>query len=57
VAAEVRRLAAATFEVHGLPVLELRYSPVYAPARNDARIVDLLRRQAGFQGGEPSASP
>ena len=56
-AAEVRRLAAATFEVHGLPVLELRYSPVYAPARNDARIVDLLRRQAGFQGGEPSASP
>jgi TolB-like protein/tetratricopeptide (TPR) repeat protein len=38
------------FELHSLPLLELMYSPLYAPARNDPRIADLLRRQAEFRG-------
>jgi TolB-like protein/tetratricopeptide (TPR) repeat protein len=37
------------FELHNLPLLELMYSPIYAPARKDPRIADLLRRQAALR--------
>jgi serine/threonine-protein kinase len=37
------------FELHNLPLLELMYSPLYAPARNDPRIVDLVRRQVALR--------
>jgi tetratricopeptide (TPR) repeat protein len=37
------------FELHNLPLLELIYSPLYASARSDPRIVDILRRQAAFR--------
>jgi predicted Zn-dependent protease len=33
------------FELHALPLMDLMYSPMYESARNDPRIVDLLRRQ------------
>ncbi len=33
------------FQLHSLPLLELMYSRLYEPARRDARILDLLRRQ------------
>jgi hypothetical protein len=39
------------FEMHSLPLLELMYSPLYAPARSDPRIRDLLRRQAELSPG------
>jgi adenylate cyclase len=34
-----------SFRVHSLPHLELLYAPLYAPARQDPRVLDLLRRQ------------
>jgi len=34
------------FQLHSLPLMELMYSRLYAPARNDPRILDLLRRQS-----------
>lgn len=37
------------FELHILPLLELMYSPLYAAARGDPRIVDLLSRQAALR--------
>jgi hypothetical protein len=37
------------FELHGLPLLELMYSPLYAAARRNPRIVDLIRRQAALR--------
>jgi TolB-like protein/tetratricopeptide (TPR) repeat protein len=37
------------FGLHSLPLLELLYSPVYASARGDPRIVDLIRRQASLR--------
>jgi TolB-like protein/tetratricopeptide (TPR) repeat protein len=40
------------FELHSLPLLELMYSPLYAPARSDPRIVDLMRRQAALRPAE-----
>jgi len=33
------------FRLHNLPLLELQYSALFAPARGDPRILDLLRRQ------------
>jgi adenylate cyclase len=33
------------FELHALPLMELMYSRLYAPARSDPRIIDLIRRQ------------
>ena len=38
-----------SFEQHNLPLLELLYSPLYAPARSDPRIVDLVRRQQAIR--------
>jgi adenylate cyclase len=40
------------FRLHALPLMELMYSRLYAPARSDPRIVDLLRRQRELR--EPS---
>ncbi len=37
------------FELHILPQLELMYSPLFATARNDPRIVDLMRRQTALR--------
>ena len=37
------------FELHSLPLLELMYSPIYAPARSDPRIVDLIKKQAALR--------
>jgi TolB-like protein/tetratricopeptide (TPR) repeat protein len=37
------------FELHSLPLLELMYSPFYAPARSDPRVADLIRRQAALR--------
>jgi adenylate cyclase len=34
------------FQLHALPLLELKYSRLYEPARKDPRILDLLRRQS-----------
>jgi adenylate cyclase len=36
----------AVFRMHQLPLLELMYSPMFAAARGDPRLLDLLRRQA-----------
>jgi adenylate cyclase len=33
------------FQLHALPLMELMYSPLYASARSDLRVLDLLRRQ------------
>ena len=38
------------FEFHNLPLLELLYSPLYASARSDSRIIRLLERQAEYRG-------
>ncbi len=38
-----------SFELHSLPLLELMYSPLYAPARSDPRIADLVRRQSALR--------
>jgi len=40
----------AAFRLHQLPFLELMYSPLFAPARSDPRLLDLLRRQAAYRG-------
>jgi adenylate cyclase len=45
------------FELHALPLMELTYSPLFAPARSDPRIVDLLRRQFELQNAGKSADP
>ena len=37
------------FELHILPLLELMYSPLYAGAKSDPRIIDLLSRQAALR--------
>jgi hypothetical protein len=37
------------FRLHSLPLLELMYSPLYAPASRDPRVVDLVRRQASLR--------
>jgi len=42
------------FEFHNLPLLELLYSPLYAPARSNPRIISLLERQAEYRRQEPS---
>ena len=34
------------FQLHALPLMELMYSPLFAAARDDPRILDLLRRQS-----------
>jgi adenylate cyclase len=39
----------AAFRIHQLPFLELTYSPLFAEARNDPRLLDLLRRQSEFR--------
>jgi adenylate cyclase len=36
------------FELHSLPYLELRYSRLFELARQDPRVVDLIRRQEEF---------
>ena len=41
----------AAFRLHQLPFLELLYSPLYAPARADPRLLDLLRRQSELAAG------
>jgi serine/threonine-protein kinase len=38
------------FQLHALPLMELMYSPLYEPARNDPRIVGLLKRQSELRG-------
>lgn len=35
-----------SFELHGLPLLELMYSPLYEDARKDPRIIEILRKQS-----------
>jgi adenylate cyclase len=39
------------FRLHSLPLLELRYSPLYRAARADPRISELIRKQAAMRGG------
>jgi adenylate cyclase len=41
----------AAFRVHQLPLLELMYSPLFAAARSDPRLLDLLRRQSELGAG------
>jgi adenylate cyclase len=38
-----------SFQEHNLPLLELTYSRLFAAARDDPRIIDLLHRQAALQ--------
>jgi TolB-like protein/cytochrome c-type biogenesis protein CcmH/NrfG len=38
------------FQLHALPLMELMYSRLYAPARSDPRVVDLLRKQSELRG-------
>ncbi|HYB78744.1 MAG TPA: hypothetical protein VEG66_03155, partial [Thermoplasmata archaeon] len=42
------------FRLHSFPLLELLYSPRYAAARQDPRILDLLRRQGEYRGAASS---
>lgn len=42
-----------TFQLHALPVMELRYSRLFEPARKDPRILDLLRRQSELGQAAP----
>jgi hypothetical protein len=45
------------FELHSLPLMELLYSPLFAAARADPRVQDLLRRQAALRTpSEPDAA-
>jgi adenylate cyclase len=39
------------FQHHNLPLMELVYSPLYEKARQDPRLLDLLRRQAALRTG------
>jgi TolB-like protein/tetratricopeptide (TPR) repeat protein len=40
------------FELHSLPLLELMYSPLYASARRDPRMIDLIKRQAALMSAK-----
>jgi adenylate cyclase len=42
-----------SFEMHELPFLELAYSPLFAAARDDPRISEILRNQAEYHPGSP----
>ncbi len=44
------------FRHNVLPLLELLYSPLYADARKDPRVQDILRRQAGLRKGGNSGT-
>jgi adenylate cyclase len=44
------------FKLHALPLLELTYSRLFAPARQDPRVLDLLRRQSELGNGRPDAT-
>ena len=45
------------FEHHNLPLLELLYSPLFASARSDPRLLDLLRRQSELRRTASGARP
>lgn len=38
-----------SFRLHSLPLMELMYSRLYAPARKDPRLLDILRRQEALR--------
>jgi hypothetical protein len=40
-----------------LPLLELLYSPLYAAARADPRVQDILRRQRELRNVRPPGAP
>jgi adenylate cyclase len=44
-----------SFAMHQLPYLEMAYSPLYAAARSDPRIIDLMRRQAELRVPPPAS--
>ncbi len=37
------------FDLHSLPLLELMYSPLYAPARSDPRVAAMIERQMALR--------
>jgi TolB-like protein/tetratricopeptide (TPR) repeat protein len=41
------------FQQHALPLLELRYSPMFVAGRSDPRVLDLLRRQLEYHAPRP----
>lgn len=41
------------FATHSLPFLELQYAPLFAAARSDPRVADLLRRQREYSPPAP----
>jgi adenylate cyclase len=42
-----------SFDLHALPFLELKYAPLFAAARDDPRIAEILRRQMALRTGSP----
>ncbi len=46
-----------SFEMHALPLMEIMYSRLFARARDDPRIIDLLRRQAALRNAAAENQP